>query len=257
MTCAIYARNNQLLHLDGWTRFKRLANRQKKLLRLAHQARLQSYRLAPQYKFGVQVPCNHDQAMELDRANGNILWRDAEKLELAQINEYETFQDLGIGKRPAGYKQIRVHFVYDVKPTLKRKARLVADGHLTDTPIDSVYSSVVSIRGLKICLFLAELNKLESWCTDVGNAYLEAYTEEKLFIIAGPEFGDLQGHTLIISRALYGLKSSGLRWWERFSDVLTDMGFVPSKAEDDIWMRDKKDHYEYIARYVDDLAICS
>ena len=257
MTCAIYAKNNQLLHLEGWTRFKRLASRQKKLLRLAHQARLQSYRLAPRYKFGVQVPRNHDQAMELDRANGNTLWRDAEKLELAQIDEYETFQDLGIGKRPAGYKQIRVHFVYDVKPTLKRKARLVADGQLTDTPIDSVYSSVVSIRGLKMCLFLAELNKLESWCTDVGNAYLEAYTEEKLFIIAGPEFGDLQGHTLIISRALYGLKSSGLRWWERFSDVLTDMGFVPSKAEDDIWMRNKKDHYEYIARYVDDLAIIS
>ena len=257
VTCAIYAKNNQLLHLEGWTRFKRLASRQKKLLRLAHQARLQSYRLAPRYKFGVQVPRNHDQAMELDRANGNTLWRDAEKLELAQIDEYETFQDLGIGKRPAGYKQIRVHFVYDVKPTLKRKARLVADGQLTDTPIDSVYSSVVSIRGLKMCLFLAELNKLESWCTDVGNAYLEAYTEEKLFIIAGPEFGDLQGHTLIISRALYGLKSSGLRWWERFSDVLTDMGFVPSKAEDDIWMRNKKDHYEYIARYVDDLAIIS
>ena len=152
VTCAIYAKNNQLLHLDGWARFKRLASRQKKLLRLAHQARLQSYRLAPRYKFGVQVPRNHDQAMELDRANGNTLWRDAEKLELAQINEYETFQDLGIGKRPAGYKQIRVHFVYDVKPTLKRKARLVADGHLTDTPIDSVYSSVVSIRGLKTCI---------------------------------------------------------------------------------------------------------
>jgi hypothetical protein len=34
------------------------------------------------------------------------------------------------------------------------------------------------------------------------------------------------------------------------------MGFVPSKAEDDIWMRDKADH-EYIARYVDDLTIAS
>ena len=35
------------------------------------------------------------------------------------------------------------------------------------------------------------------------------------------------------------------------------MGFTPSKAEDDIWMRDKGSHYEYIARYVDDLAIIS
>ena len=147
--------------------------------------------------------------------------------------------------------------MYDVKPTLARKARLVACGHLTDTPVDSVYSGVVSMRGFKICVFLSELNGLETWATDIGNAYLQAYTEEKVYVIGGPEFDDREGHTLIISKALYGLKSSGLRWWERFSEILIDMGFVPSKAEDDIWMRDQGDHYEYIARYVDDLAIVS
>jgi hypothetical protein len=35
------------------------------------------------------------------------------------------------------------------------------------------------------------------------------------------------------------------------------MGFVPSFAEPDIWMRDNGDHYEYIATYVDDLTIAS
>ena len=36
------------------------------------------------------------------------------------------------------------------------------------------------------------------------------------------------------------------------------MGFKPSKADPDIWMKSSKDgsHYEYIAVYVDDLAIC-
>ena len=32
---------------------------------------------------------------------------------------------------------------------------------------------------------------------------------------------------------------------------------MPSRTEDDIWMRDKGEQYEYIARYVDDLAIAS
>ena len=50
---------------------------------------------------------------------------------------------------------------------------------------------------------------------------------------------------------------SGLRFWEHFSEVLLEMGFKPSKAEDDIWMKDMESHYEYIARYVDDLAIIS
>ena len=96
----------------------------------------------------------------------------------------------------------------------------MAGGHLTNTPIDSVYSSVVSLRGIRIIVFLAELNELELWATDIGNAYLESLTKEKVYIIAGSEFGDRAGHTLIIVKALYGLKSSGLRWHERLADVM-------------------------------------
>ena len=79
---------------------------------------------------------------------------------------------------------------------------MVVGGHLTNAPIDSVYSGVVSLKGLRLVLFLAELNGLESWSTDIGNAYLEAETKEKVYIIAGPEFGELEGHTLIIFKAL-------------------------------------------------------
>ena len=105
--------------------------------------------------------------------------------------------------------------------------------------------------------FLSELNGMELWATDIGNAYLEAYTAEKLFIVAGPEFGELEGHMLIISKALYGLRTSGLRWHEQFSQCLREMGFEPCKAEPDIWMRRVDNLYEYIAVYVDDLCISS
>ena len=67
---------------------------------------------------------------------------------------------------------------------------------------------MVSLHGLRLCLFLAELNQLEPWSTDVGNAYLEASTDEKVYVIAGDEFGDQAGHLLIIVKALYGLRSS-------------------------------------------------
>jgi hypothetical protein len=103
-------------------------------------------------------------------------------------------------------------------------------------------------------VFLAELNGLETWATDIGNAYLEAETLESCFIVAGPEFGEREGHTLVIFKALYGLRTSGLRWHERFADCLRDMGFEPSKSELDIWMRKNGDIYEYIAVYVDNLC---
>ena len=62
---------------------------------------------------------------------------------------------------------------------------------------------------------------------------------------------------MIINKALYGLKSSGLRWSERISACLRKMGYFPSRGENDIWMKDKGYHYEYVAVYVDDLLIVS
>ena len=38
-----------------------------------------------------------------------------------------------------------------------------------------------------------------------------SYHKRKLYKVAGPEFEELQGHILVIHKALYGLKSSGLR----------------------------------------------
>jgi len=68
---------------------------------------------------------------------------------------------------------------------------------------------VVSLRGVRLIVFLSELNELELWQTDIGNAYLEAKTKEKVYVIAGPEFGkELEGHLLVIVRALYSLKTS-------------------------------------------------
>jgi hypothetical protein len=54
-------------------------------------------------------------------------------------------------------------------------------------------------------VFLAELNKLELWATDIGNAYPKATTSKKVYIITGSEFRDLKGHVLVINKALYGL----------------------------------------------------
>jgi hypothetical protein len=144
------------------------------------------------------------------------------------LHEYDTFIDKGkatirgqhVENAPEGYKKIRIHTVYDVKHDGRHKARMVAGGHLTPVPNESVYSGVVSLRSLRIVIFLAELNNLKLWGADIGNAYLEAKTKEKVFVVAGPEFADLEGHILVINKALYGLRSSGLRWHERFADTL-------------------------------------
>ena len=178
-----------------------------------------------------------NEAMQFDLENGNTKWADAEKLEMGQLFDYECFDDRGhksTATVPEGYKKIRVHLVYAVKHDGRYKARCVAGGHLCDPPNESVYAGVVSLRGIRFVLFAAELNGLDVYQTDVGNAYLEAKTKERVYIIAGGEFGDLEGHVLIIIRALYGLATSGKRFYERFADVLRGMGFHPCPAEPEI-----------------------
>ena len=49
----------------------------------------------------------------------------------------------------------------------------------------------------------------------------------------------MEGHILVISKALYGLRSSSKCWSERLADCLCEMGFTHCKAEPDIWMRKK------------------
>ena len=115
------------------------------------------------------------------------------------------------------------------------------------------------MRNLKLVIFLGKLNDLELWGADIGNAYLEAPTEEKLYIVAGPEFEDWEGYILTFSKALYGLKSSGKRWAETLHDILIDMNFIPSRADQCIWLKKNENLniYEYIAVYVDDLCIAA
>ena len=175
-----------------------------------------------------------DEALQLDEQNGNSKWYDATKLEMDLINEYKVFQDQWqaqydpksrkVSNAPNGYQKIRVHLIFAVKHDGRHKARLVAGGHLTPDPIENIYSGIVSISSRTLVIFLAKLNNLEAWGADISNAYLEAKTKEKLYIVAGPEFEELEGHILVIYKALYGLKSSGLNWSQKIHDIMLDMG---------------------------------
>ena len=111
------------------------------------------------------------------------------------MGSYKVFKDLGLKATVTeGFKNIHVHLVYDCKYDGRHRARMVADGHLTDIPVDSVYFGVVYLRGFRMLLFLAELNGLEIWGTDISLAYLESFTKEKCCILAGDEFGPLRDH---------------------------------------------------------------
>ena len=213
------------------------------------------------HKYGIELPKTVKEALEIDKRTGTSFWRDAIEKEMRNVSVAFQFND---GDAiPPGYKYIDCHMVFDIKMVgLVRKCRLVAGGHMTDPPVDSVYASVVTRESVRIMFTIAALNDLDLLGADVQNAYINAKTNEKVYTTAGPEFGSNQGRPAIIVRALYGLKSSGARWRDHFSNILRDINFARSKADPDVWMRKARkpsgfEYWEYILCYVDDILVIS
>ena len=83
------------------------------------------------------------------------------------------------------------------------------DGHRTADPLGTNYAGVVSRDSVRIAFTLAAMNGLDICAADIQNAYIQAPTSEKHYVICGPEFGENEGKKALIRRALYGGKSAG------------------------------------------------
>ena len=73
-----------------------------------------------------------------------------------------------------------------------------------------MYASVVSCESVRIALTYAAQNRLDVCAADIRNAYLQAPSLQKDYIICGPEFGlENIGKVMLIHHALYGVKLAG------------------------------------------------
>jgi Reverse transcriptase (RNA-dependent DNA polymerase) len=110
---------------------------------------------------------------------------------------------------------------------------------------------------------IASLNDLSVLVGDVQNAYLNAPTKEKCYTIAGPEFVPTnEGQPVLVTRALYGLRSSGARWRDHLAETIRSMGFSACMGDPDVWLRKAVkpggfQYYEYVLVYVDDILAVS
>jgi hypothetical protein len=128
---------------------------------------------------------------------------------------------------PIGYQKIPCHMIFDIKmEDFRRKARLVAGGHMTKAPATITYASVVSRETVCIALLMAALNDLHVKVGDVLNAYITAPITEKVWAVLGPEFGIDAGKSAIIVHASYGLKSAGVAFHAHLASFMCQMGYT-------------------------------
>jgi hypothetical protein len=193
------------------------------------------------HKYGIEVPTSIEHSLAMDKENGNTLWKDTLAKEMTELGV--AFEVLEEEKQaPPGWKKVTGHLVWDVKMDFTRKARWFLDGHLTPNPIGSTYAGVVSRESIRIPFTYAALvNGLDVFAADINNAYLQAPSSCKDYIICGPEFGIQNvGKTALIWRAVYGSKSAGRDFRNHLQSCMQHLEFVSCPADPDVWMHPAK-----------------
>lgn len=209
-------------------------------------------------KYGVTVPINFKHAVELDKAENNTLWQDAVKKEIAALIFHKCFEFKAPDyKPPADYQYAPLQIIFEVKNDLRRKMRLVILGNKVDPRGLSTRATVVKGISVRLLSLIAHRDGLTELCGDIGNAFIQAETQEKIYTRCGTEFGDKAGCIALIVRALYGLTTSAERFRTLLADYLRSIGFVPTRYDRDVWMRlrESNDGYDYICTHVDDFKI--
>ena len=212
------------------------------------------------HKYGIIISIDLNHAKRLDKENGNDYWMQALKTEMKDVGM--VFKILDDGEHvPVGYTEASGHLVWDIKMDFARKARWVLDGHKTESPNISTYAGVVSRESVRIALTYAALNDVDIYAADIRNAYLQAPSSQKHYVICGVEFGlENMGKKALIIQALYGGKSAGRDFRNHLRECMSHLGFKSCLADPDVWMRaatksDGSSYWEYVLLYVDD-ALC-
>ena len=212
------------------------------------------------HKYGIEIPRDLQHAKEIDASNGNTLWQTAYIKEMKNVGvAFEILPD-GVGA-PIGWHKVTGHLIWDVKMDFTRKARWVLDGHKTADQVYSTYAGVVSRESVRIALTYAALNKLNVCAADIQNAYIQAPSSRKDYIIYGPEFGlENVGKVALIHRAVYGGKTAGRDFRNHLRSCMRHLNFISCPADPDVWMRPAKkadgtEYYEYVLLYTDDALV--
>ena len=198
VTCAIYGKDNGLLDLPGWKKFKSIAKRQKKFTRMVNQAKLKSYTRSPKYKYGFEVPRNYVHAMNLDEKTKNSMWKDASDLKKKQIFEYKTFVDHGHHTKsspPTSHKKILESQGITIYQSLIGALQWALSIGRFD-----IHTAVMTLSGFRVAPRRGHLDRAKrvyAYLSKMKHATIRMRTEE-------PDYSDIPNFDYDWSQTIYG-----------------------------------------------------
>ncbi|KAI3777863.1 hypothetical protein L1987_47666 [Smallanthus sonchifolius] len=118
-------------------------------------------------------------------------------------------------------------------PPGKHKARLVAKGYSQTYGMDyeETFVPVAKMTIVRTLIAGASVRQWKICQMDVKNVFLNGDLHEEVYMTPPPGIAHQPGEVCRFRKALYGLKQAPRAWFEKFSTVITSLGFLPSNHD--------------------------
>ncbi|KAJ9548438.1 hypothetical protein OSB04_020981 [Centaurea solstitialis] len=187
------------------------------------------------------------------------LWQNAMAEELTALYQTHTW-DLVL--LPFGKHAIGSRWVFKIKTrsdgSVERyKARLVAKGYSQQYGMDydETFAPVAKMTTVRTLIAVASIRQWKICQMDVKNAFLNGDLHEEVYMTPPPGVAHKPGEVCRLRKALYGLKQAPRAWFEKFSTVITSLGFTPSNHDSALFVRCTGAGRILLSLYVDDMII--
>ncbi|CAM8878685.1 unnamed protein product [Rhodiola kirilowii] len=204
----------------------------------------------------------HTEPKTYAQAVKNPVWEMAMNKEIKALEDNNTWT---ISELPQGAHAIACKWIFRVKyhsdGSIERyKARLVAKGFTQIEGIDyhDTFAPVVKMTTVRCLLAIAAVHDWPIFQLDVDNAFLYGDLHEEVYMLTPPGFytkEKQEGLVCRLQRSIYGLKQASRQWFSRFSDSLTQFGFIQSIEDYSLFTLKKNGEFIILLVYVDDVVI--
>ncbi|KAL5734666.1 hypothetical protein ACOSP7_032527 [Xanthoceras sorbifolium] len=157
------------------------------------------------------------------------LWQQAMNEELSALHKTDTWDLVPLlpSKSTVGSR-----WVYKIKTKFdgsveRYKARLVAKGFSQQYGMDyeETFAPVVKMTTVRTLIAVASIRQWHISQMDVKNAFLNSDLHEEIYMAPPPGVSHNPREVCKLKKSLYGLKQAPRAWFEKFSAVITSLGF--------------------------------
>jgi len=117
------------------------------------------------------------------------------------------------------------------------------------------FAPVTKITTICTLIVIASIRQWYISQLDVKNTFLNGDLQEEVYMAPPPGISHNSGYVCKLKKALYGLKQAPRAWFEKFSIVISSLGFVSNSHDSTLFIKCTDTGRIILSLYVDDMII--